>query len=136
MTAARGVPSSPELLAVIGRHLDELVPRLEGRVRFHTLIARRVLAAIERELVAGPHFASGHARRLAASTHASDAAFAEAIRAGRHDDCIDDVIFALRESTTEQLAIANPSYLTPSDRRDLDHYDPLGGTHSNAGISR
>jgi hypothetical protein len=130
------VPSSAELLTRIGKHLDELVPQLEGRARFHTLIARRMLAAIERELEAGPRYASDHRQRLAAFGHTSDARFAEAIRGGRHDDRIDDLIGALRDSTRQQLAIVNPKHLMPADRQDIDHDDPHGGIHNNAGIRR
>jgi len=92
-------PSVSELLrAVRGFLEDDLVPALEGRRRFHALVAANVLTIVERELGVEEE----QLTRLV-----------ERIRSGEADagDLALRVRAHVRATVLEKLAVANPKYL-------------------------
>jgi Domain of unknown function (DUF6285) len=115
--AARGAPTTAELIEAVREFLrDEVMPETEGRLQFHARVAANLLAVVEREVALGPAYAAAHAQRLASLGVEDDAELASAIRDGRLDDRIGDVVDAMRASTFERLCIANPRYLVDEDR--------------------
>ncbi|MEZ5266275.1 MAG: DUF6285 domain-containing protein [Acidimicrobiales bacterium] len=47
-------PSAAELLATIGEYLDQdVLPLMQGALRYHTLVAANLVAVLEREVQAG-----------------------------------------------------------------------------------
>lgn len=105
-----GRPSAGELLEAVGEYLGDVRDGVEGRLGFHARVAANVVAMVRREIELGPAAAGRHAARLAALGAADDAALAAAIRAGDHDDRLDDVIVLVRASVRDALAVANPGY--------------------------
>lgn len=111
MTDSR-YPSAAQLAqAVEGFLREELMPALEGRLQFQTLIAANVMAILGRELTDGPQAAAEHAERLASLGMADDAALVAAIRSGAMDGRVGELLTALRPSVEANLKIANPKYL-------------------------
>lgn len=107
-----GRPTAAELAAAVQEFLrEELMPALEGRLRFHTLVAANVLAIIERELTLGPAQEEQHAARLADLGVRDDAELAAAIRGGSLDERTPEVVEALWESVVAKVRVANPKYL-------------------------
>lgn len=126
-------PTATELLDAVRTFLeDEVLPTLEGRLRFHARVAVNVLDTVGRELRDGPAAAATEATGLthlrAGGTWVSDAAadpdadvdpdvvelgraLAAAIRAGTV--AIDDpaLLDHLRRTARADLAIANPRWL-------------------------
>jgi hypothetical protein len=116
----RGIPTTLELVRAVRLFLqDEVLPQTEGKLSFHARVAANVLAGVERELADGGAYEAAHARRLAALGVADDEELADAIRDGRLDGRIGEVVHALRESTRQQLAITNPRYLAPEDEERI-----------------
>jgi hypothetical protein len=106
-------PSASDLIAAVREFLErDVLESSDGRVRFHTRVAINVLGMVEREMELGPAQAAAHADRLGDLGFDSDAAFAEAIRAGRLDDRDTEVRAALLESVRDKLLVANPRYLS------------------------
>ena len=125
-------PSVSELLrAVRGFLEDDLVPALEGRRRFHALVAANVLTIVERELGGEEEQLARQWDRLAelfqldpATRPAASSALREAIRdletrlverirSGEADagDLALRVRAHVRATVLEKLAVANPKYL-------------------------
>jgi hypothetical protein len=127
-------PTARELLEAVRAFLtDELVPRLEGRRRFHTLVAANVLAIVARELdrdepgltlewrslttllglESGPLPAGLGALR--ARVGELTALLAERIRQGEADagPFATAVRAHVRATVREKLAVANPTALHP-----------------------
>lgn len=120
-------PTAAELLAAVRHFLEhDIMPTVEGRRRFHTLVATNVLAIVERELATEEDTLRAEWTRLAALLDAGDPPttlktlrvsvrelterLAHEISEGRHDD--DGRVRAhLRQTTNEKLAIANPRML-------------------------
>lgn len=123
-------PDASELLAAVRGFLEkDLVPTLDGRRRFHALVAANVLAIVERELAGDDDRLAHEWQRLATLLgHAGDppartdavragikemtAVLADRIRTGDADDgpFADAVRAHVRATVTEKLAIANPRY--------------------------
>lgn len=58
-------PNAEELIDAVGRFLEsELLPELEGRLKFHARVAANVLDAVARELRDGPAAAAEEGARL------------------------------------------------------------------------
>jgi hypothetical protein len=107
-------PSASDLIAAVREFLErDVLESSDGRVRFHTRVAINVLGMVEREMELGPGQAAAHAGRLGDLGFDSDAAFAEAIRAGRLDDRDIEVKAVLLASVRDKLLVANPRYLAP-----------------------
>ncbi|HZP40453.1 MAG TPA: DUF6285 domain-containing protein [Candidatus Binatia bacterium] len=131
-------PTALELLDVVREFLDrEVVPALDGRLRFHARVAANVLAIVGRELAGEEDALRAEWTRLAAlegrpgapmpegaaaaraAIHAATAALAERIRRGELDGAR-AVRAHVRATVQEKLAAANPRYLAgaPSDRTE------------------
>ncbi|NUS05832.1 MAG: hypothetical protein HOV97_25130 [Nonomuraea sp.] len=111
MAQPHDVPTAAQLVAAVRDFLQaDVLPAVEGRVRFHTRVAINVLGMVEREIELGPDQAAEHSERLAALGVADDAELAAAVREGRFDD--DDALTAaLIQSVRAKLEVANPGYL-------------------------
>jgi Domain of unknown function (DUF6285) len=124
-------PSVLELLAAVRGFLeDDLVPSLEGRRRFHALVAANVLAVVERELGGEEEQLARQWDRLAAlfaldatarpralsalrtAVRELETRLAERIRAGDFDDgdTAARVRGHVRATVLEKLAVANPRF--------------------------
>ena len=113
---SRGVPTASELVEAVTEFLrDEVMEESSGRLRFHARVAANVLEIVERELRMGSEVAETHARRLERLGVADDAGLAQAIRDGRFDDRVGELVAELRAATRERLRIANPRYLAEED---------------------
>lgn len=54
VTTVQDRPSAAELLATIGEYLDQdVLPLMQGALRYHTLVAANLVAVLEREVQAG-----------------------------------------------------------------------------------
>jgi hypothetical protein len=110
------VPTAAQLVAAVRDFLQtDVLPAVEGRVRFHTRVAINVLGMVEREIELGPAQAEEHAARLAALGVADDAELAAAVREGR---IADDhaLVTALEQAVRAKLEVANPAYLGADQR--------------------
>jgi Domain of unknown function (DUF6285) len=124
-------PTVLELLAAVRGFLeDDLVPSLEGRRRFHALVAANVLAVVERELAGNEEQLARQWDRLAAlfaldttsrpqalsalrtAVRELETRLAERIRAGDFDDgdTAARVRGHVRATVLEKLAVANPRF--------------------------
>jgi phosphoserine phosphatase len=113
---SRGVPTAIELVEAVTEFLrDEVMDESSDRLRFHARVAANVLGIVERELRLGDEVARAHAARLGRLGVADDAELARAIRDGRFDERIDELVAELRAATHDRLLIANPRYLVEGD---------------------
>jgi hypothetical protein len=104
-------PSAAELVVAVREFLEgDVLAATEGRVRFHARVAANVLGMVERELARGPAQHAAHAAGLARLGVADERELADAIRAGRLDDRMDDVIAVVRETVRAKLDVAHPGY--------------------------
>lgn len=121
-------PTAAELLRAAQRFCDEdLIPALQGRVRFHARVLRNVLAILEREWEHEEDAVVREWERLRGLLgHAGDrpATIAETaervaawnrdlsrmIRTGEMDERFDETLSAVYESVLDKLSIANPGY--------------------------
>jgi uncharacterized protein DUF6285 len=123
-------PTALELLAAVRGFLEELGAGLEGRRRFHALVAANVLQIVERELRGEEEQLARQWDRLAAllGVDASskplalsalrtvvrelETRLAERIRAGDADagEFADRVRAHVRATVVEKLAVANPRF--------------------------
>jgi hypothetical protein len=138
-------PSALELLAAVRAFLeDDVVPALDGRRRFHALVAANVLGIVERELAGEdaqqraewgrlaelletPGTAPEQRDALAASVRAMTETLSARIRAGDADEAgfAARVRAHLRQTTLEKLAVANPRY---ADEAAVGAIRPRGRT--------
>lgn len=113
MSAPHDPPSAAQLVEAVREFLEtDILGGVEGRVRFHTLVAVNALRIVERELVMGDEPARAHAERLAALGVADEADLAKAIREGRLDDRLDETLAVVRATVRAKLEVANPAYPT------------------------
>ncbi|WP_406675317.1 DUF6285 domain-containing protein [Nonomuraea sp. N2-4H] len=111
-TEPHDVPSAAQLVAAVRELLQsDVLPAVEGPVRFHTRVAVNVLAMVERVIELGPAQAREHAARLAGLGVADEAELAAAIRAGRLPDD-ERLLTALEAAVRAKLEVADPAYLT------------------------
>jgi hypothetical protein len=109
--ALHDFPPAAELAAAVEDFLrTDVMPAVEGPLKFQALVAANVMAIIARELSLGPDQERGHAERLAGLGFASDADLAAAIRSGAMDERFGEVIDALRQSVADKVAVANPKW--------------------------
>lgn len=125
-------PTALELLAAVRAFLeDDLVPTLEGRRRFHALVAANVLSVVERELAGEEEQLARQWDRLAAlfglepsarpqaasalrgAVRDLETRLAERIRAGAADggEFAARVRAHVRATVVDKLAVANPRFL-------------------------
>ncbi|MFC4913840.1 DUF6285 domain-containing protein [Actinomadura gamaensis] len=111
MPAPHDVPGPGELVAAVREFLErDVLAGLDGRTRFHALVAINTLGIVERELELGPGHAERHRARLRDLGYEDDAALAAAIRDGDLDDRHAELRDALTEMVRDKLAVANPGY--------------------------
>ncbi|MBF8190836.1 hypothetical protein ITP53_35055 [Nonomuraea sp. K274] len=111
-TDPHDVPTAAQLVAAVRDFLQtDVLPAVDGRVRFHTRVAINVLGMVEREIELGPAQAREHAERLAGLGVADDAELAAAVREGRLPDD-GPLLAALEQAVRAKLQVANPGYLT------------------------
>ncbi|GAA2371303.1 DUF6285 domain-containing protein [Nonomuraea africana] len=109
MAAPHDVPTAAQLVAAVREFLEtDVLPEVEGRVRFHTRVAVNVLGMVEREIELGPSQAAAHADRLDRLGVADDAELAGAIREGRFEE--DELLGVLTAAVRDKLRVANPPY--------------------------
>jgi len=112
VTAPHDVPSAEQLLEAVREWLErDIMPAVDGRLRFHARVAANVLAIVERELALGPEQAEAHRERLAGLGVTDEADLAARIRAGEMDDRLDEVKVVVWATVRDKLAVANPRYL-------------------------
>ena len=112
MGAPHDVPTAEQLLEAVREWLErDVMPAVDGRLRFHARVAVNVLAIVERELALGPAQAEAHRARLSALGVADEAELAARIRAGDLDDRLDEVKDLVWATVRDKLAVANPRYL-------------------------
>ncbi len=111
-------PTAVELLVAIREFLEhDVMPAVEGRVRFHSRVAVNALGMLERELRLGPDLDAAERARLAELLgHEDDlpaltAELSRRIRDGSLDDRPAEVITAVRASVRDKLLVSNPDYL-------------------------
>jgi uncharacterized protein DUF6285 len=130
-------PTVEELLAAVRAFLeDEVVPALDGRRRFHALVAANVLGIVGRQLAREPDDLAAEWRRLAAllgapgeppadagALHAAARALTETLCARIRAGDADAGPFAvavrahLEATARAKLAVDNPRLLDGSARR-------------------
>jgi hypothetical protein len=130
-------PTAGELLDAVRAFLEEeVVPRLEGRPRFHARVAANVLAILARERATEEATLAAEWARLAALLHLpppapsgrdalagavrdATAALAEQIRRGEADaePFARAVRAHVRASVEEKLRVANPRHLAGAGAR-------------------
>ncbi|MEV4254652.1 DUF6285 domain-containing protein [Spirillospora sp. NPDC049652] len=112
MPSPHDVPGPAELVAAVREFLErDVLAGLEGRTRFHALVAINVLGIVERELDQGADHAERHRARLRDLGFPDDAALAAAIRDGDLDDRYAEVKEALTAMVRDKLAVAHPRYI-------------------------
>lgn len=114
-------PTAAELLDAVREFLeDDLLPTLDGRLRFHTRVAVNALDTVGRELRHGPATDDDERQRLDALVGSSIGGhdvetlartLAEAIRAGTVDPDDPLLLDHLRRTARADVAIANPKWL-------------------------
>jgi hypothetical protein len=111
-------PTAVELLEAVREFLgQDVMPAVEGRVRFHTRVAVNALGMLERELRLGPELDAAERALLGALLgHDADLAvltaeLAARIRDGSLDDRRGDVVAAVRDSVRAKLLVSNPDYI-------------------------
>ena len=112
MGAPHDVPSAEQLLEAVREWLErDVMPAVDGRLRFHARVAANVLAIVERELALGPEQEAAHRERLASLGVSDEAELAARIRAGDLDDRLDEVKAVVWATVRDKLTVANPRYL-------------------------
>lgn len=104
-------PTAAELIEAVRERMDDAVDRPIGG--FEARVVRNVLAIVERELALGSAVDQQRRSVLAAFDAPDESALAAAIRAGGHDDEVDELRKQLLDVTEAQLDIDNPRW---SDR--------------------
>lgn len=112
MTEPHDMPDAAALVAAVREFLErDVMGATTGRVQFHTRVATRVLAMVERELAVGAEQAARHGAGLAALGFASEQELAAAIRTGVVDDRLAEVSAFVRATVGDKLEVANPTYV-------------------------
>ena len=119
MSELHDVPSARQLLESVREWMErDVLAATSGRVQFHTRVAINVLAMVERELELGPDQVREHDERLRSLGVESDTELADAIRHGRLDERLGEVVDAVRADVIAKLRVANPNHLV------REHRDP------------
>lgn len=122
-SSLHGRPTAAELVDAVRSHLvEQVAPSLDGSAAFALKVASNALAIVQRELELGPQMETAAAAGLAALDVglADEASLAAGIRAGTVDGGRPDVAATVRRLVADRLRVANPKWLRPADRTDLD----------------
>jgi hypothetical protein len=118
-------PEAPELLDAVAEFLFAQVrPAVPPELRFRTLVAANLCAVVARELRAGERplredldlFGSlgadigDEGEPLADRVRRAEAGLARSLRAGEHDDRLEQTAAALRAHVSRKIAVARPGY--------------------------
>jgi hypothetical protein len=104
-----GRPTAAELVAAVAEFLEtDVRDATVGQVNFHARVAANALRIVERELLDAGEPASRPA--LARLGVDDEAQLAAALRAGRLDDQLPDVLACLRTVVGHRLSVAHPAY--------------------------
>jgi hypothetical protein len=116
-------PTAAELLATITDYLDgEVLPNVEGTLRYHTLVAANLARILQREAVAYPEAAAAEREALAGllapppvtaddDLAALNAELARRLRRGEGDVAFERRCWeVLMPATAAKLAINKPGY--------------------------
>lgn len=107
-----GRPSAGQLVDAVRQFLlGDVSDSVEGRTRFHALVAANALAIVGRDLDAAEELRARGRERLARLGFGSERQLAAAIRAGDLEDRIDDVAPLVMASVVDRLAVNNPKWL-------------------------
>lgn len=105
-------PTAAQLVDAVEQFLrNDVMPALDGRLQFHTLVAANVLAVIGRELELGPQQETEHQDRLTELGVADDAALADAIKNGDLDGRLPELLDVLLADVAAKVTVANPKHL-------------------------
>ncbi|MDB5448330.1 MAG: hypothetical protein JWQ97_3647 [Phenylobacterium sp.] len=109
-------PTAEELVAAVGRWIDEVRPQLDPRNAFLGRVAQNALALVGRELAQGVQADAAAAERLA-GVLGHGGAYADlahelcaALRRGEVDAATPGLLAALKANALDQLAIDQPRY--------------------------
>ncbi len=106
-----GRPTAAELVDSVREFLaEQVVPGTEGSTSYHARVAANVLAAVQRELVAGDGPQQRRALQLARLGVGTEAGLCAAIRSGSLDDS-EELEEILADGVLERVRVANPTYL-------------------------
>jgi hypothetical protein len=106
-----GHPDVAALVDAVREFLErDVMSATDGRVQFHARVAANVLRMVEREVAMGAAQRHRYQAGLAALGFDSEAALAAAIRAGRVDDRLAEVVAFVTETVRDRLDVANPAY--------------------------
>jgi hypothetical protein len=121
-------PTAVELLQIAQEFCErDLIPNLDGRVRFHARVLKNVLGILEREWLGEEDAIRAEwarLQKLLGTTTPSPPTFTQLleevaaanrelssrIRAGELDDRWEEAVQAVHETVEAKLAIANPRY--------------------------
>jgi hypothetical protein len=127
VTVERRVPTSVDLLYAVRQFIQsEVMPAVDGRLRFNARVAANVLAMLERELAQGPGIVDSHRHNLDALGFRDDAELVQAIQEGQTGELTGQIIAMLRAYTTQWVSIVNPRHLWDGDAAGAaDTHEPL-----------
>ncbi|MBG50864.1 MAG: hypothetical protein CML99_00340 [Rhodobiaceae bacterium] len=111
------LPTANELISVVSEFLrEQLLPELEGRKKFHTLVAANALDIVARELDTAPKANIEERHRLAnllgaeGSLAELNKTFCQALRSGKLDLETEGVKEHLWATTLAKLSVDQPKY--------------------------
>jgi hypothetical protein len=105
-------PTAAQLIDAVEQFLrTDVMPALDGRLQFHTLVAANVLAVVGRELTLGPAQDAEHADRLERLGVTDDADLAAKIRSGEFAGRLPELLESMLADVTAKVSVANPKHL-------------------------
>lgn len=144
MSELYGQPTAAELLQIVSEFLRrEVIPQLEGRTGFHSLVAANAIDIAARELIHGERSRTDEHDRLMSllgrdgDLETLNRILCVAITAGEFDWTHSDLIDHLRTTTLERLRIDQPGYAAYA--RELSLCDPFAtnkSRHSAGGAQK
>ncbi|MCP5198645.1 MAG: hypothetical protein H6977_01445 [Gammaproteobacteria bacterium] len=121
-------PPLEEILRTVREFLVDLTPRLDGKDRYHGLVSAFLVEIVERELAGEwQHPATADDRRLrelalALGVEPGDehlhAVLSRALRAGRADARMDEVLGVLIDHVVDKVRVTRPDLLALEHRAD------------------
>lgn len=112
VTSPHDRPNASELLESIREWLErDVMTSVEGRLQFHTRVAINSLNIVLRELELGVDQEARHREVMEGLGFATDDELAQAIRQGKFDDRLPELLTALSPVIEDKVRVANPQYL-------------------------